>query len=247
MQALKAVYINEIFKISKRKKVTAAAVLSLISVVIAAIAVHTLNNFAGIRVTGSSEFSIMVLTVLSYTLFPLFTAFICIDMFAGEFVDNTIKSTLTCPASRFKIFMGKILAIASFILANLLFVMLLSIIASLFIDGSSLNIIRIFFAYIMAFFPIFVYSMLVVLISNFTKGTTSAFMLSVLVFLIFLGLGVAFPHLKSFLFTSGLNWFVLILGSYLNFSKLFRIFLIFLGYVIMLFGAGYYFFEKRDI
>ena len=76
MQSLKAVYINEIFKISKKKKITVALILLVVSVIIAAIAVYFLNNFAGIRITGSSDFSIMVMSVLSYTLFPLFAAFI---------------------------------------------------------------------------------------------------------------------------------------------------------------------------
>ncbi len=70
-------------------------IFSALSVIVLAIVVYSLNNFAGIRVTGSSEFSIMVLTILSYSIFPLFTTFICIDMFAGEFADHTIKFTLT--------------------------------------------------------------------------------------------------------------------------------------------------------
>jgi len=84
METLKAVYINEMFKISKKKKIAISLVFSLLSLIVGAIVVYYLNNFAGIRITGSSDFSIMVLTVLSYTLFPLFTAFICIDMFAAK-------------------------------------------------------------------------------------------------------------------------------------------------------------------
>lgn len=247
MQTLKAVYINEMFKISKKKKITVALIFSVISVIAAAIIVYCLNNFAGIRVTGSSEFSIMVLTVLSYTLFPLFTAFVCIDMFGGEFVENTIKFTLTGPASRFKVFLGKVLVIASFIMANLLFVMLLSVAASWFVNGNTAGILKVLTSYMLAFLPIFIFALMVVLISSITKGTTSAFMLSTLVFLVFNGLGLAFPYFKSFLFTSAFDWYRLSLGSYINFSKIFRIFLILLGYGIMLFGAGYYLFEKKDI
>ena len=71
MERLKAAYINEIFKISKKKKITVALIFSALSVIVLAIVVYSLNNFAGIRVTGSSEFSIMVLTILSYSIFPL--------------------------------------------------------------------------------------------------------------------------------------------------------------------------------
>ena len=247
METLKAVYINEIFKISKKKKITVALIFSFLSVILAAIVVYFLNNFAGIRITGSSDFSIMVLTALSYTLFPLFTAFICIDMFAGEFADDTIKFTLTGPAPRYKVFLGKILAIASFIMTNLIFVMILSLTVSIVIDSSMPNLFKIFLAYIMEFFPQFIFALVVVFIANISKGTTSSFMLSVIVFLLFNGLEFFFPYYKSFLFTSTFDWYTLILGSYVNFSKILRVFLILLGYGIMLFTGTYYLFEKRDI
>ena len=247
MEILKSVYINEIFKISKRKKITVALIFSALFVIVTAIVIYSLNNFAGIRVTGSSEFSIMVLTILSYTILPLFTTFICIDMFAGEFADNTIKFTLTGPASRLKVFMGKILAIVTYLIVNLLFIMIFSVVVSLFINRDVPNIFKILMSYIMAFLPILILALAVALISNITKGTTSAFMFSIFVFLVFNGLGLVFPQIRSFLFTSAFDWYRLILGSYINFSKILRIFLILLGYGIMLFTSGYYLFEKRDI
>jgi len=247
MDILKSVYINEMFKISKKKKITGALIFSAISVIVAAIVVYSLKGFAGIQITGSSEFSIMVLTILNYSLFPIFTAFVCIDMFAGEFADHTIKFTLTGPASRIKVFSGKVLAIATFIIGNLLLVMFFSIIASLFINGNITNLFKIIMSYTMAFLPIFIFALIVVFICNITKGTTSSFMLSIFVFLVFNGLSIAFPHIKSFLFTSAFDWYILILGSYINFSKIFRMFLILLGYGIMLFAAGYYLFEKKEI
>jgi ABC-2 type transport system permease protein len=247
MEIFKAVYINEIFKISKKKKITVALIFASLSVIVAAIVVYSLNNFAGIRVTGSSEFSIMVLTILSYSIFPLFTTFICIDMFAGEFADHTIKLTLTGPASRIKVFLGKILAVATFIIGNLVFVMVLSVVASLFINRNIPNLLKILISYIMAFMPIFIFALVVVLISNITKGTTSAFMFSIFVFLVFNGLSLIFPQIKSFFFTSTFDWYRLILGNYINFSKILRIFLILLGYGIMLIAAGYYLFDKKDI
>lgn len=247
MRMLEAVYINEVYKISKKKKITVALIISLLSVIATAIIVYCLNNFAGIRLTGSSEFSIMVLSVLNYSIFPLFTAFISIDMFAGEFADNTIKFTLTGPASRLNVFLGKIIAIASFIMANLIFVMVLSLIASLLLNGSTPNLIQVILSYLLAFLPMFTFSLVVVLISIIAKGTTSSFMFSILVFLLFTGLGIVFPYFKSILFTSTLDWYKLILGIYINFSKILRIFLILLGYCIMLLTLGYYLFEKKDI
>ena len=143
--------------------------------------------------------------------------------------------------------MGKTLAIATFIIGNLICVMVLSVIASLFINRNIPNLFKILMSYIMTFLPIFIFALVVVLISNITRGTTSAFMLSIFVFLLFNGLGLVFPQVKSLLFTSAFDWYRLILGSYINLSKILRIFLILLGYGIMLFTAGYYLFEKKEI
>ncbi len=227
METLKAAYKNEIYKISKKKKITVTFIFSFFSVIVAAIIVCFLNSFAGIRITGSSDFSIMVLTVLSYSFFPLFTAFICIDMFAGEFADGTIRFTLTGLASRFKVFLGKTLAIATFIMVNLIVVMILSLVVSIFINSSVPNLLKIVLAYIMEFFPQLIFALVVVFFSNISKGTTGAFMLSILVFLAFNGFGMIFPHFKSFLFTSAFDWYTLVLGSYMNFGKILRVFLIY--------------------
>jgi len=243
---LKAAYINELYKLSKKKKITVAMTLSIVSVIIAAIVVYSIKNFAGIRVTGSSEFSLLVLSVLSYTLIPLFVTFVCIDMFSGEFVDQTIKMTLTGPASRAKVFLAKVFAVASFIMANLLFVMMLSVIASAFISNTPISILKVLLSYIATFLPIFVYALAVIVISNMSKGVTSAFTISVLVFLLSNGLEIAFPHFQSLLFTSAFDFYRLLLGSYINFSKIIRILLILSGYGMMLFGLGYFIFEKKD-
>lgn len=247
METLKAVYINELFKISKKKKFMISLLFSFCLVILTAIVVYFFNNFAGIHITGSSDFSIMVLTILSYSLLPLFTAFIAIDMFTGEFSDGTIKFTLTRLAPRFKVFLGKILAIATFIIVNLIIIMILSLVLSVFINKSMPDVLRIVAAYTMAFFPQLIFAFVVVFVSNISKGTSSAFVLSILIFLGFNGCAIIFSDFKSFLFTTTFDWYTLILGTYINFAKILRMFLILLGYAIMFFTASYYFFEKRDV
>ncbi|NLN49649.1 MAG: ABC transporter permease [Clostridiales bacterium] len=247
MELLKAAYINEMIKILKRKKLSVLMVLSFLFVLGSTIGVYLLNNLSGIRITGSSEFSIMVLSILVYSLFPLFAIFLCVDMFAGEFADLTIKLTLTGPASRFKVFLSKILTAATLIIGSLYFVMIISIIASIIINKDMPNLLRIFVSYTMAFMPIFVFSLVVILISNIAKGTTSAFMFSIFMFLLLNGLSLVFPQIRSFLFTSNFDWYRLVLGSYINFSKILRVLLILLGYCIMLIVGSSYLFERKDI
>ncbi len=53
--------------------------------------------------------------------------------------------------------MGKIFTVATFIIGNLVFVMVLSVVASLFINRNIPNLFKIIISYIMAFMPIFIF------------------------------------------------------------------------------------------
>ena len=73
MHNLKAAYINELYKLSKRKKLVVAALLCLAIIAVAAVITCTVNNFMGINLTGNYEFSVMVLPVFLNIVIPLFT------------------------------------------------------------------------------------------------------------------------------------------------------------------------------
>ncbi len=247
MSSLRAAYINEIYKLSKRKKLAVSCILSVVAVLIAALIVGVANNFMGIRITGESEFSVLVLSVLNYTLIPLFTIFVCIDMVGGEFSNQTMKMVLTRPVSRVKVYLSKALAAATFIIVNLLFIMVTSLIISLFIKGTLAGIGRIFVAYVASFFPLFVFALFTMIISTIFRGTGSAFFLSILCFLLCNVLGLFFSQLQSFLFTTAFNWYTLFLGSYINFHKIFRMFMILVGLGLMFFGIGSYLFDRKNL
>lgn len=247
MSSLKAAYMNEIYKMSKRKKLIVSCVLSVLAVLVAALIVGVANNFMGIRVTGDSEFAILVLSVLNYTLIPLFTILVCIDMVGGEFSSQTMKMVLTRPVSRLKVYAAKALAAATFIAVNLLFVMVTSLIVSFFIQATMLGIGKILAAYLASFFPLFVFALFTMMISNILRGTGSAFFVAVLFFLLCNILGFFFNHLQSFLFTTAFSWYTLFLGNYINFHKIFRMFMILLGLGLMLFGIGYYLFDRKNL
>ena len=243
---LKETYINEVFKITKKKKITVLCILSIIAALVGSAIVVGVNNVSGIMLAGSGNFALVVLSIMNYTLIPLFTTFICIDMFGGEFADGTMKFTLTSPASRLTIFVSKILTAGTFIIANLLFVMIISVIASLFFDAS-LGILNIMIAYITSFLPLFIFAIIAVVISCWSRGITSAFLLCILVFLGFNFLELWLPTLKSFFFTSSFGWYHLFMGTYINWGKIIRMFLILLGYGVMFFGVGFYLFERKEL
>lgn len=250
MAGFKAAFVNETVKLLKKKKMIAAAVLSILAVLIGQVAVTAIKMGFGLRVAGSAEFPLVVLSFFSYTILPLFATFVAIDMFNGEFTSNTMKITLTRPVTRFGVFSAKVLNVALFIIGNLLFVMLLSLLAGLLYNSSSVSLIgvaRVVLAYMATFFPVFVFALLVVLLANLFRGGSAVIFLSVLVFIGFNFLGIVFSGYSSFFITSMFDWYTLWISETVNGAKIFRQVLIMAGCGMMLFTAGYYLFDRKDL
>jgi ABC-2 type transport system permease protein len=250
MEGFKAAFINESVKLLKKKKMMAAAILSILAVLVGQIAVTTIKHGLGLRVVGSVEFPIVVLSFITYTLLPLFAIFVAIDMFNGESSSNTMKITLLRPVSRFGVFSAKVLNLALFIAGNLLFVMILSLLAGFIFNPSSASlagILKVVLSYGLTFFPVFVFALIVVLLSNVIQGGLAVFFLAILVFIIFNSLGIVFSSYSSFFITSMFDWYTLWISESINVFKIFRQILIMSGCGMMLFTTGYYLFDRKDI
>ncbi|MCY9657723.1 ABC transporter permease [Paenibacillus chondroitinus] len=250
MEGFKAAFINESVKLLKKKKMMAAAILSILAVLVGQIAVTTIKHGLGLRVVGSVEFPIVVLSFITYTLLPLFAIFVAIDMFNGESSSNTMKITLLRPVSRFSVFSAKVLNLALFIAGNLLFVMILSLLAGFIFNPSSASlpgIFKVVLSYGLTFFPVFVFALIVVLLSNVIQGGLAVFFLSILIFIVFNSLGIVFSSYSSFFITSMLDWYTLWISETMNVFKIFRQILIMSGCGMMLFTTGYYLFDSKDI
>ncbi|WP_281888602.1 ABC transporter permease [Paenibacillus sp. YYML68] len=250
MPGFKAACQVEAVKLLKKRKLMFAAILSILAVVVGQIAVTAIKHGLGLRVVGSTEFPLVVLSMFAYTILPLFATFVAIDMFSGEFSSNTMKITLTRPVSRFSVFCAKVLNIGGFIAANLLFVLVLSLIAGYLFNMSTASLSgvwNVIVSYAATFFPVFVFSLLVVLLANVLRGGLAVFFLSVIAFVAFMFLGVVFSSYSGFFITSMLDWYTLWIAESTNVFKLVRQSLILIGCGIMLFTAGYYMFDRKDI
>ncbi|MDF2713401.1 MAG: family transporter [Paenibacillus sp.] len=250
MVGLKAAFTNETVKLLKKKKILSAAVLSILAVIIGQIAITLIKHGLGLRVVGSTEFPLVVLSVFSYTILPLFATFVAIDMFNGEFSSNTMKITLMRPVSRFAVFSSKVLALAAFIAANLIFVMVLSLIAGFIFNTTTstfAGIGRVLLSYVITFLPVFVFALLVVLLANMIRSGLAVFFLAVLLFAAFSFMGILFSSYASFFVTSMFDWYTLWISESINAFKLLRQLLIMAGCGIMLFTAGFYLFDNKDI
>jgi ABC-2 type transport system permease protein len=249
MGGFKATFINEVEKLYKKKKALVGVIISLLIIIIGQLGATGLSNGFGLRATGSMEFPIMVLSIVANSVIPLFTALVTIDSFSGEFAQNTMKIALTRPITRLKFFTAKLAAISCFILANLLFVMIFSIIAGVIFNANSFtihNFIRVILAYMVTLFPMIILALLIIIFTNILRSGIGAFFLSILVFIVLKTVGIVFSQYSSILFTNMLSWFNLWLMNELPLLKIFRQFLLMLGYGIILFTSGYYLFDKKE-
>lgn len=250
MQMLKACYINEIEKMLKRKKALIVLILSLLTIVFGQLLVAVVRSGLGLRTVSSVDFPLLVLEFMTFTILPLFTVLVSIDLFAGEFSNNTMKLVISKPLTRFQIFTSKILAIFTFVLANLLVVMILSTISGFLFNAYSLNISSIFkivISYIITAFPMLAFAMIIVMFSNIFRSGTGIFFLSILIFILFKGLGFVFSNYSSIFITSMFNWYNLWIADTSSISKIVREAFILIGYGITFFTASYYLFDKKEL
>ncbi|WP_028594414.1 ABC transporter permease [Paenibacillus assamensis] len=250
MKGFNAAFVNEAVKLLKKKKMISAAILSILAVLAGQIAVTLIKNDLGIRVVGGNEFPLLVLSIITYTILPLFVTLVVIDMFNGEFSSNTMKLTLLNPVSRLGVFSAKVLNLALFIFANLMFVMIFSMFAGFLFNSASVSlvgVIKIILSYLSTCLPVFVFGLLIVLLSNVFERGSAVFFMSIIIFIGFNIFGFLFSSYSSFFITSMFDWYTLWLSDSINVFKIIRQILIMLGCGLMLFTAGFYLFDRRDI
>lgn len=249
MVEFKAALINEIEKLYKRKKILVAVVISLIFIIVGQLSMVVLRTGFGIRGVSSMDFPLLVLSVVVNTILPLFTALITIESFSGEYAQNTMKIALTRPISRLKFFTAKITSIMLFILSNLLFVMIFSIIAGCLFNVNSFalkGVIKIIVAYSVTLIPMMALAIVIAFFTKIVRSGIGVFFLSIFMFVTFKGLGIVFYRYSGIFITSMLNWYTLFLMDTIPTFKIFLQLMMMISYGIIFFTAGYYMFEKKE-
>lgn len=249
MEGFKAALINEIEKLYKKKKILVAVIISLIFIILGQLSIVVLRNGFGLMGVSGSNFPLLILSIVANTILPLFTALVTIDSFSGEFSHNIMKIVLTKPITRFKFFAAKLIAIMLFILANLLFVMIFSIIVGLIFNFNSFifkDIIKIIISYFVTLMPMMVLSLIIILFTNIIKSSIGVFFISIFIFIIFKALELILYKYSGLFFTSMLNWYSLWIMDNIPVYKVLRQFILMLSYDILLFTGSYYLFDKKD-
>jgi ABC-2 type transport system permease protein len=102
-------------------------------------------------------------------------------------------------------------------------------------------------AYLVTFLPVFVFTLFVILLANIVRSGLTVFFLSVIGFIAFHFFSILFPQFASFIVTSMFDWYTLWISEKVNVFKIVRHFLILFGCGIMLFTAGFYLFDRKEL
>ncbi|MCX7748625.1 MAG: ABC transporter permease [Clostridia bacterium] len=252
MESYKAAYINEIEKMLKRKKAIVVLIISLVVIVLGELIVLGGKSGFKIQIANMYQFPRMVLSGFVNTILPLFTTLVAIDVFAGEFSQNTMKISLTRPVTRLKLFSAKVTAIASFVLANLLIVMVLSLITGLIFNSGStsisiIEILKVVVSYLVTLVPILTFALMIVFFSNIFRSGAAVFFLAIVLFIAFYVLSFVYSTYSSLFVTSYLGWFNKWMIEPFPVMTIIRQFFIMAGCAIMFFTAGFYLFDKKDL
>ncbi|KLU59863.1 ABC-2 family transporter protein [Peptococcaceae bacterium CEB3] len=250
MAVFKTALINEVEKLSKKKKAWVAVILSLAVIVVGQLVILAVRSGFGLRGVGSGEFPLLVLSLVVNTILPLFAALVAIDSFSGESAQNTLRITLTRPVSRFKVFTAKIGAIALFLLGALVLLFVFSVLAGLLFNASSLtwsDFFRLVLSFLVSLLPLVVLALGIVLLTNVARSGITVFFLAILAFLLLKVLGLVFSGYADLLPTAQLDWYNLWLADVFPVAAVVRQFLLMLGYGVMFFVAGFYLFDQKEL
>jgi len=248
MDNLKANIINEVQKLFFKKKITVFLIITAIICFLSAFFISAIQAKLVFVAIDSVSFPLMILWIFTNIFLPLFIFMTVAELFSGEVGDKSLKLVLIRPISRLKIFISKNIAIAIYIIINLIVVFIVSMLSSILLNGtSSFNILNIMFAYFIDIIPAVVLALFASFIAQFFKSSSGAIITCILAFIAIKGLALFVSGLNNIVFTSYLNWYSLWNIGQSSFLVTINTLFMVLAYGMIFFTLGYYFFDKKEV
>lgn len=247
MVSLKANIINELQKLFAKKKTSVFLIILGLLCFLSAFFITSIQRKLIFMSMSSVSFPLLVLSIFTNVILPLFIFMAAAELFSGEIADKTMKLVLTMPISRLKIYISKIIAIGIYIFINLLVLFLASTISSLCLSLGSISIYHVIFGYLIDMVPVLILIIFAAFIVQFFKSSSSALVSCILLFVGIRIIALLNTGLNTNIFTSYLNWYSLWFRSGANLLRTGNIFLLLLSYGIIFFTVGYFIFDRKEI
>ncbi|MBU3108041.1 ABC transporter permease [Clostridium gasigenes] len=245
MNNFKGNVINEIQKLFLKKKIMVFLIIMAIVSFLPAFFFSAIKAKLMFIAFDSISYSQMILSIMTNIFLPLFIFMVTSEIFSGEVADKTMKLVLSRPISRFKVFLSKNIAIGIYVVINLIVILIVSIIASVFLKFNMDNIGQTILGYIIDIIPALILVLFTSLIAQFFKSSSGVLVSSILIFMGIKVLALFISGLNNISFTSHLNWYSELLSSGKILSSV-NLMVMLLAYGLIFFTAGFYLFDKKE-
>lgn len=178
--------------------------------------------------------------------FPFIIFMAACDLFSSEFHDKTVRAVFARPTTRIKVYIGKILAITTLVLMNMIVVLVVSGTLDYIFSGKIVNFVYISLGYFIDIIPLMVLIGMAVLINQFVKSSTMAMFLCIIAYIALNLLGIYYPDFSGLVFTGYMQWHKIIIGTNVPILALFNRAMILLGYGLTFASVSYYMFRYKE-
>jgi ABC-2 type transport system permease protein len=234
-------------KLWKLRRTRSFLLLAVLLPILSAILFGYLQDRAGLFGGLGESLPMMMLSLFTSFLLPLFLAMAAAESFSGEASAGTMKLVLLRPVTRSKAFASKVLALA-FYTTVLLGVLWMASAVSGWAESGGLpaDLPGTMTAYIAAFLPMLATCLIAVLIAQCFSSIAAAIGAALLLYAAAKLLPFFVPAASGWSVFSYTNWHVLWTGSGTSVSNLLGSFVILLSYCIMAYTAGWLLFERKQ-
>lgn len=247
MNSLKANTISELEKLFFKRKTIVLLIIMVLTGFLSIFFISSIQSKLIFISMSSMSFPLVVLSILTNVLLPLFIFMVAAELFPGEIADRTLKLVLTKPISRLKVYVSKIAAMSIYIIINFIVVFLVTTITALLLKVNISSISHVLFSYLIDIFPALILAVFAAFIVQFFRNSSAALVSCLLIFLGIRVVSLFITGLNNNMFTSYLNWYSLWSASGGGSLRIVIICLLLLSYGIIFFTSGYYMFDKKEV
>ena len=247
---IKTLYRNELEKLFYRKKYLVFLILDILSGVVIAVAQMLTNLFTEGAISASTLFDGMLMNgfPLYMALFiPLMAVLGCADLFSGECHDRSLRMLIQRPVARWKIYLGKVLAIytlcAVYVVAHFVSLVLIKLGFAHTWNGTLFAL----GAYALDLIPIFAVVAFFAFLHQLVDAPGSATALSLVFYLLLLAVGRYVDLGTGLVFTEYITWHTMWIGNALPPLVLLPKIGILLGSTVAFYCAGFELFDRKEI
>ncbi|MEK0315816.1 ABC transporter permease [Cohnella sp. 56] len=247
MNSLYANFLNEIERLSRRRKTQGFALLTVLLPVLAAWALTAMPDGSAVQSALAGNLPMLLLQPFALALLPLFLFMTAADLFAGEVAAGTLKLTLLRPITRAKVYASKALALAFYAAVLLAALWIAAAASGVLIAGGEAGqgLAGSLKAYAVTLLPMIAAGWLATLVSLSVGSVGGALALMLLIYAAAKLLPFILPQAAVWSAFSYTDWQVLWAGDGAPAGSLLRASGVLIAYCIMAYTAGVVLLERK--